>query len=122
MGGHVKGAINVPLGETAAVRAVAYATGYAGFIDAIGPAGGKDVNGGNRLGGRISLLWQPVEELKITPRVVYQKVEADGFNREECYNLYLNEFTTAGRRWIWQARRNICCCARSSKTKRCLPT
>jgi iron complex outermembrane receptor protein len=40
MGGHVKGAINLPLGETAAVRAVAYATGYGGFIDAIGPAAG----------------------------------------------------------------------------------
>jgi iron complex outermembrane receptor protein len=96
MGGHVKGAINIPIGETAAVRAVAYATGYGGFIDAIGPAGGEDVNGGKRLGGRISLLWQPVEELKITPRVVYQKVEADGFNREERYNLYFNEFTSVG--------------------------
>ena len=94
MGGHVKGAINLPLGETAAVRAVAYATGYGGFVDALGPAGGKDVNGGSRVGGRLSLLWQPVEELKITPRVVYQKVEADGFNRQEVFNLYLNQFTT----------------------------
>src|SRR4030095_8300643 len=93
MGGHVKGAINLPIGETAAVRAVAYATGYGGFIDALGPAAGKDVNGGNRLGGRLSLLWQPVEELKITPRVVYQKVEADGFNRQEVFNLFHNDFT-----------------------------
>src|SRR5262245_7854801 len=30
MGGHVKGAINLPLGQTAAIRAVGYATGYAG--------------------------------------------------------------------------------------------
>src|SRR5262245_7087467 len=29
-GGHLKGAINVPLGQTAAIRAVGYATGYAG--------------------------------------------------------------------------------------------
>jgi iron complex outermembrane receptor protein len=94
VGGHVKGAINLPLGETAAIRAVGYATGYAGFIDALGPAGGNDVNGGSRVGGRLSLLWQPVEELKITPRVVYQKVEANGFNRQEVFNLYLNEFTT----------------------------
>ncbi len=94
MGGHVKGAINLPLGETAAVRAVAYATGYGGFIDALGPAAGEDVNGGSRIGGRLSLLWQPVEEFKITPRVVYQKVKANGFNRGEEFNLYLNEFTT----------------------------
>ncbi len=96
MGGHVKGAINIPLGETAAIRAVAYATGYGGFIDAIGPAGGDNINGGKRLGGRLSLLWQPVEELRITPRVIYQKIEADGFNREEDYNFYFNEFTTVG--------------------------
>ena len=94
MGGSVKGAINLPIGETAAVRAVAYATGYGGFIDALGPAGGNDVNGGSRVGGRLSLLWQPVEELKITPRVIYQKIEANGFNRQEVFNLYLNEFTT----------------------------
>jgi outer membrane receptor protein involved in Fe transport len=93
MGGHVKGAINLPIGETAAVRAVAYATGYAGFIDALGPAGGKDVNGGKRVGGRISLLWEPVEELSITPRVVYQKAHANGFNRQEVFNLYHNDFT-----------------------------
>ncbi len=96
VGGHVKGAINLPLGDTAAVRAVAYATGYGGFIDAIGPAAGDNVNGGTRLGGRISLLWQPVEELRITPRVVYQRIEADGFNREERYNLYFNQFTSVG--------------------------
>ena len=96
MGGHLKGAINIPLGETLAARAVAYYTKYAGFIDAIGPAGGKNVNDGKRYGGRLSILWQPVEELKITPRIVYQKVEADGFNREEAYNLYFNQFTTVG--------------------------
>jgi iron complex outermembrane recepter protein len=96
LGGHLKGAINVPLGDTAAVRAVGYFTKYAGFIDAIGPAGGKNVNDGERYGGRISLLWQPVEELKITPRVVYQKISVDGFNREERYNLYFNQFTSVG--------------------------
>ncbi len=48
MGGHLKGAINVPLGDTAAIRAVGYYQKYAGFIDAIGPAGGDDVNDGSR--------------------------------------------------------------------------
>jgi iron complex outermembrane receptor protein len=95
-GGHVKAAINVPLGDTAAVRAVAYGTQYAGFIDAIGPAGGDDVNDGSRVGGRIAVLWQPIEELKITPRVVYQRIEAGGFNRQERYNLYFNQFTSVG--------------------------
>ena len=94
IGGHLKGAVNAPLGDTAAVRAVAYYTKYAGFIDAIGPAGGDDVNDGKRYGGRLAVLWQPIEELKITPRVVYQKVQTDGFNREEFYNMYENQFTS----------------------------
>jgi len=93
MGYSLKGAVNVPLGPTAAVRAVAYGTHFGGFIDAKGPAGGNNVNDGSRVGGRLSLLWQPMPELKITPRVVYQKAEANGFNREEVYNLYSNPFT-----------------------------
>ena len=32
-------------------------------------------------------------DIKITPRIVYQEVRADGFNREEVFNLYSNEFT-----------------------------
>ncbi len=93
IGGHVKGAVNLPIGETMAVRAVAYDTRYAGFVDARGPAGGKNVNHGSRIGGRVALLWEPTPDIKITPRVVYQEVRAEGFNREEVFNLYSNEFT-----------------------------
>ncbi len=95
-GGHLKGAINLPLGDTAALRAVAYSTKYAGFIDAIGPAGGDNVNDGKRYGGRVSLLWHPTAEISITPRVVYQKIDVDGFNRQERYNLFFNQFTSGG--------------------------
>ena len=94
IGYHLKGAINAPLGDKAAIRAVGYGTHYAGFIDAIGPAGGKNVNDGSRAGGRVSLLFQPTSDIKITPRVLYQKIVANGFNREERYNLYANQFTT----------------------------
>jgi outer membrane receptor protein involved in Fe transport len=93
MGGDLKGALNLPLGDTAALRAVGYATKFAGFIDALGPGGKDDINDGSRVGGRVSLLWEPTPELKITPRVIYQKAIANGFNREEVFNLYLNPFT-----------------------------
>ena len=33
---------------------------------------------------------------KITPRFVYQKVEAGGFNREDHYIIFDNEFTSSG--------------------------
>ncbi len=93
IGYHLKGAINVPLGDMLAIRAVAYGTHYAGFVDALGPASGKNVNDGSRIGGRVALLFEPTPDIKITPRVVYQEIRADGFNREEVFNLYLNEFT-----------------------------
>jgi outer membrane receptor protein involved in Fe transport len=94
IGGHLKGAINVPLGSTAAVRIVGYGQKYGGFIDAKGPGGGKNVNDGSRAGGRVALLWEPSANVSITPRVTYQKVKANGFNREEVFNLYANPLTT----------------------------
>ncbi|MEG3087782.1 TonB-dependent receptor [Sphingomonas sp. PB4P5] len=96
VGGHVKGAINLPLGSNAAVRAVGYYTRYAGFIDALREGGRRDenVNSGERYGGRVSLLLEPAPGVAITPRVIYQKITTDGFNRQEVYNLYANQFTT----------------------------
>lgn len=85
-GGHVKGMFNVPLGEKVALRAVGYHTEYGGWIDAIGPASGEDVNSGNRTGGRIAVTFQPNEALTITPRIVYQEIGTDGFNRAEAFN------------------------------------
>jgi iron complex outermembrane receptor protein len=94
VGGHIKGAVNVPLGDTAAIRAVGYYTRYAGFIDAQGPGGGQNVNDGERYGGRIALTFEPSDSFSITPRIIYQKIEANGFNRQEIYNLFANPFTT----------------------------
>jgi len=93
LGGHIKGAVNVPLGDTAAIRAVGYYTRYAGFIDAQGPGGGENVNDGERYGGRIALTFEPTDTFSITPRVIYQKIKANGFNRQEIYNLFANRFT-----------------------------
>ena len=92
-GGHLKGMINYSVSDKLALRAVAYHTRFPGFIDAIGPAAGEDVNDGKRTGVRLSALWQPIEALRITPRYVHQKIEADGFNRQEIFNLFSNPFT-----------------------------
>ncbi len=95
-GGHVKGMVNVPLTENAALRLVGYATEYAGFVDALGENGDSksDVNSGNRSGIRAALKWQPTENFTLTPRIVFQQIEADGFNRSEVFNLYANPYTT----------------------------
>jgi iron complex outermembrane receptor protein len=94
MGYEAKGALNIPIGNVAAIRGVAYYSHFPGFIDAVGPYSKKNVNDGQRYGGRLSLLLQPNDSLKITPRVVWQRANANGFNREEFYNLYDNQFTT----------------------------
>jgi iron complex outermembrane receptor protein len=90
-----KFALNMPMSDTSALRLVGYHTHFGGFVDSVGPYKKKNVNDGNRSGFRASMLWQPFPELKITPRVVYQEANANGFNREEFYNLYDNQFTSA---------------------------
>lgn len=95
-GGSIKGHINVPLSELAAFRGVAYSQQYAGYIDALQPNGKTkdDVNDGTRTGGRLALLLQPSESLSITPRVIFQSIDMDGFNREDDYNVLANPYTT----------------------------
>lgn len=101
-GGSLKGVVNVPLSDKSALRLVGYATEYAGFIDALredpsAPDGfrvDEDVNSGSRQGLRASVLLVPTDHLSITPRVIFQEVRADGFNRQEEFNLFGNPFTT----------------------------
>jgi len=96
VGGYLKGVVNLPLSDKAALRVVGYDTEYAGFVDALGEGGTrkKNVNDGSRRGGRVSLLLQPTEAISITPRLVYQEIKAGGFNRQEAFNLFANPFTT----------------------------
>ncbi len=65
-GGSAKVAVNLPMGDTAAMRVAAYYTSYGGFIDAV--AAGRlgvndDVNNGDRAGARVSFLFKPSDRL-----------------------------------------------------------
>ena len=95
-GGMVRGAFNMPLGDTAAVRLVLYYRHLPGWIDAIQPGGeaNQDVNNGDRTGARLSFLWKPNDALSITPRVVYQNLTTNGFPRVDLYNILANPYTT----------------------------
>jgi len=95
-GGSVRGAFNAPVGDTAAVRLVLYYHHLPGFIDAIQPDGSvkQDVNDGDRTGARLSFLWKPNDQLSITPRVVYQNLDTNGFPRVDQYNILANPYTT----------------------------
>ena len=95
-GGSVNGALNVPVSDRFAIRGVAYFTQFGGFIDAVQPDGSinDDVNDGNRFGARLSAVFEPTETVSITPRLLYQEVNVDGFPREDEFNVLANPFTT----------------------------
>jgi iron complex outermembrane recepter protein len=96
LGGNAKLGFNVPLGRTAALRVAAYYNRLAGYIDAVQPDRSvkEDVNTGDRIGVRAAVRIAPGERLSVTPRLVYQKVEMDGWNRIDAYNILANPFTT----------------------------
>lgn len=108
-GGHLKGMINVPVGDSVAIRAVGYYTQYGGFVDALREGGGvdEDINDGHRVGGRLAITFEPNSSIRITPRVVYQEIRADGFNRQEVFNLYANNFTTTRPRVVFDERQQF---------------
>jgi len=95
-GGTGKVAVNFPIGDHSAMRFVGYYTRYGGFMDAVQPnlTVQKDVNSGERTGARISFLMKPNDKLTIIPRLLYQDVEMNGWNRVDVYNILANPFTT----------------------------
>lgn len=95
-GSDVKAAVNLPLGDAAAARVTAWSTALGGFMDAVQPdlRVDRDVNGGRRAGARVALLVAPNDRLSITPRVLYQDVSMDGWNRIDAYNILANPYTT----------------------------
>jgi iron complex outermembrane receptor protein len=105
-GGNVKLGFNAPLGEHAALRVAGSYTRFAGYVDTPAatrtggvvrpdPAGAvENVNTGDRYGVRATLRIQPDPRLSITPRIYYQKVEMDGWNRIDDFNILANPWTT----------------------------
>lgn len=65
--------LNVPLGDTLAIRASGFYRDTAGFIDAIGIPD-KDVNGSRSYGGRASLLFRPSDALSIRLSALAQNI------------------------------------------------
>ncbi|HKU15214.1 MAG TPA: TonB-dependent receptor [Steroidobacteraceae bacterium] len=95
-GGSLKGMLNVPVGDTTAMRLVGYHNELPGFIDSVYPGRPKreDVNSGTKSGARLAWLIQPTENFSVTPRIVYQKLETDGYPRIDVWNILGNPFTT----------------------------
>ncbi|MEM9302680.1 MAG: TonB-dependent receptor, partial [Pseudomonadota bacterium] len=94
-GGAIRGMFNTELGEKSALRVAYWAESFGGFTDAATPNGrDEDVDEGTRFGVRAAMRFEPSERLTITPRLIYQDIDMDGFNRQDVYNILGNEFTT----------------------------
>ena len=96
MGGNAKVAVNVPVGDKSAMRVTAYHTTFGGFMDAVQPdlSVNDDVNSGERTGTRWALRLEPSVNVTVTPRLLYQEVEMDGWNRIDDFNILANPYTT----------------------------
>jgi outer membrane receptor protein involved in Fe transport len=79
VGYNFRGAVNVPLNETTAIRASAFTRQDPGFID--NPAlGTQDVNEARVSGGRLSALWKPSDVFSLKLSALYQKTDGDGLS------------------------------------------
>jgi iron complex outermembrane receptor protein len=96
-GANVKLGTNVPLGERAAARAIVYHNQMGGWMDAVQPDQSVDenVNGGTRTGVRAAVRFEPNARFTITPRLLYQTVRMDGWNRIDAFNILANPYTTS---------------------------
>ena len=94
-----RGVLNIPMGEMAALRVSGYYSRLPGFIDAFRPDGSVDydINDADKFGGRAAVRLEITPDVTFTPRVVYQKIETDGFNRQEVWNLFSNPDTNPPR-------------------------
>ncbi|WP_309603426.1 TonB-dependent receptor [Sphingomonas sp.] len=73
-------AVNVPLGETLAIRASGTYRKYGGFIDSIGSGGSdfdKNINDTVSYGGRASLLFKPSAGISLRLTALAQDIKAD---------------------------------------------
>ena len=72
--------VNVPLGETLALRASGTYRNNTGFIDSIGTGGSRvrnSINESRSFGGRASLLFKPSETFSLRLNALVQNIEAD---------------------------------------------
>jgi iron complex outermembrane receptor protein len=96
-GNEAKVGFNVPLGERAAARIVGYSNELGGYMDAVQPnlRVDQNVNSGSRSGARAAFRLSPAGRLTITPGIAFQRVDMNGWNRIDTFNILANPYTTS---------------------------
>jgi iron complex outermembrane receptor protein len=94
-GATFKAGMNVPLGDRVAGRIAVFQNRLGGWQDAVRKDYSLDenINDGERNGTRVAVKFVPNEKFTITPRVVYQQVRMNGWNRTDSFNILANPFT-----------------------------
>ncbi len=70
--GLAKAVVNVPIGDTFAVRAAAYVQSSDGAVNNVGPGGGN--SGYDNVGGRIATRWKPTEDFTLDVSFAYEEL------------------------------------------------
>jgi outer membrane receptor protein involved in Fe transport len=88
LGYNVRGTVNLPLGDTFAVRIGGYNRSDPGYVDNINVnSDEKDVNSADAVGGRVSALWRPAADVSIKLGALYQRDEIDGASEVNATGL-----------------------------------
>ena len=108
-GANVKIGTNVPLGTRMAGRIALYHNQIPGYMDAVQPdlSVRENVNDGTRTGVRAAIRFSPRETFSVTPRLVFQTVRMNGWNRIDDFNILANPFTTTRPRVTLGERRQF---------------
>jgi iron complex outermembrane receptor protein len=73
----LNGAFNIPMGEKAALRLVAYTKDDGGYVDNV-RLGIENWNNVKTNGGRVAFRWEPTEKFGLTASAVLQKSDVEG--------------------------------------------
>jgi iron complex outermembrane receptor protein len=76
-GFNVRGAANIPLSETLAVRVSGFRRQDPGYIDNV-KTGQRGVNEAESNGARVAALWKPTQDFSIKLSALFQKTAGDG--------------------------------------------
>jgi iron complex outermembrane recepter protein len=108
-GGLVKLGANLPIGDKAAFRVAGYHNQFPGYMDGVQPGNRLETgdNDGRRSGVRAALRLDPASNFTIVPRIVYQDVKMNGWNRIDTFNILANPYTTSRPKVTLGGRRNF---------------
>lgn len=75
-----RGEINVPLGDTFAIRASAQNYGHDGFTKNV--ALGTDLDDANDASGKVAVLWKPIDEFSATLTTQFYSADFNGYSQK----------------------------------------